>query len=221
MAESHDTNNPGPTQNTLQPEQRARTDTLTSGRLPSVPRLEQASPSSFMKRFMSEMDSLFEDFGFGAPFASSLGGRPTNGDASLWSPQIDVSTRDGQLQVHADLPGMRLEDVQVSVHDGVLSISGERANQHEQNRSGVYRLERSYGSFRRDVPLPAGVDTESIKASFDNGVLEVTMPLPKESKPPGRTIPISPKQSGGSDVQSNGSDVQSGGSDLQSNGSGV
>jgi HSP20 family protein len=201
MAESHETDNPGPTQNNMQPAQRTRTDTLTSGRLPSVSRPEQAAPSSFMRRFMSEMDSLFEDFGFGTPFASSLGRtQPTGGDANLWLPQIDVSTRDGQLQVHADLPGMRQEDVNVSVHDGVLSISGERANQHEQNRSGVYRRERSYGSFRRDVPLPAGVDADSIKASFENGVLEVTMPLPKESKPAGCTIPISPKQSGGPDV---------------------
>jgi HSP20 family molecular chaperone IbpA len=121
---------------------------------------------------------------------------------NLWSPPIDVSTRDGQLQVHADLPGMRQEDVHVSIHDGVLSISGERANQHEQNRGGVYRRERSYGSFRRDIPLPEAVDAESIKASFENGVLEVTMPmpLPMEAKPAGRRIPISPKQGGGPDV---------------------
>ena len=203
MAESHETNNPAATQNTtMQPAQRARTDTLTSSKLPNLSRSEQPSPFSFMRRFVSEMDSLFEDFGFGAPFAisGSLGRGQSGGEANLWSPQIDVTTRDGQLQVHADLPGMRQEDVHVSVHDGVLSISGERANQHEQNRGGVYRRERSYGSFRRDIALPEGVDAESIKASFENGVLEVTMPLPKESKPAGRTIPISPKQSGGPDV---------------------
>jgi len=203
MAESREINNPGATQNTtLQPGQRARSDTLTSSRLPSVQHLEPASPFSFMRRFVSEMDSLFEEFGFGVPFGTSgqLARGQSGGEANLWSPQIDVSTRDGQLQVHADLPGMRQEDVQVSVHDGVLSIGGERANQHEQNRGGVYRRERSYGSFRRDIALPGGVDAESIKASFENGVLEVSMPMPKESKPAGRTIPIATKQSGGPDV---------------------
>ena len=204
MADPREINNPGATQNTsLQPGQRARSDTLTSSRLPSVPRPEPASPFSFMRRFVSEMDSLFEEFGFGVPFGSSgqlARGQSSGGEMNVWSPQIDVSTRDGQWQVHADLPGMRQEDVQVSVHDGVLSISGERANQHEQNRGGVYRRERSYGSFRRDIALPGAVDAESIKASFENGVLEVTMPMPKESKPAGRTIPISTKQSGGPGV---------------------
>jgi len=147
-----------------------------------------------MRRFMSDLDSLFGDFGFGTPLTRDF---YSTGDSALWSPQIDVSSRDGQLLVHADLPGLKQDDVKVTVQDGVLTLSGERNDTHEENRDGVYRRERSYGSFRRQIALPEGVDPESIQASFDNGVLEVTMPLPKEAKPQGRSIPIGPKTTGG------------------------
>ena len=118
----------------------------------------------------------------------------------MWLPQIDVTTRDGQLLVHADLPGLKQEDVKVSVQDGLLSIAGERSDKHEDNRDGVYRRERSYGSFNRQIALPEGVDPEAIKASFENGVLEVTMPMPKEKAPQGRSIPIQSKPTSGPDV---------------------
>jgi HSP20 family protein len=158
---------------------------------------ELTSPFAFMQRFMREMDSLFGDFGFGE---SGLPSRWSTGGANMWQPQIDVTTRDGQLLVHADLPGLKQEDVKVSVHDGVLTISGERQDKHEENRGGVYRRERSYGSFSRQIALPEGVDPEAIKASFESGVLEVTMPMPKETSPRGRSIPIQAKPASGPDV---------------------
>jgi len=158
---------------------------------------EISSPFAFMQRFMSDMDSLFGDFGFGR---SGLSSRGSTGGANMWLPQIDVTTRDGQLLVHADLPGLKQEDVKVSVQEGVLSIAGERSDKHEDNRDGVYRRERSYGSFSRQIALPEGIDPESIKASFENGVLEVTMPMPKEQAPRGRAIPIQSKPTSGPDV---------------------
>jgi HSP20 family protein len=151
---------------------------------------EWASPFTFMRRLMSDMDSLFAEFGFGSP---GPGSQLRSGEANVWMPQMDVTTRNGELLVHADLPGLKQEDVKVTVHEGVLSIEGERHDQHEQERGGVFRRERSYGRFRRQIALPEGVDPESIKASFENGVLEVTMPLPKESAERGRSIPIQPK----------------------------
>jgi HSP20 family protein len=154
------------------------------------------SPFSFMRRFMSDMDSLFEDFGFGATMPSSVLGSA----GGVWAPHVDITTRDNQLLIVADLPGLSQEDVNVTVQEGVLRISGERLDKHEEDRGGIYRRERRYGSFRRDVALPEGVDPESIRASFENGVLEVSMPLPKEAAPAGRTIPIGPKQTGGPDV---------------------
>ena len=177
---------------------------LAKGEQPSSPSpygdpwgRDLSSPFAFMQRFMSDMDSLFGDFGVGRSGLSSRGG---TGGANMWLPQIDVTTRDGQLLVHADLPGLKQEEVKVSVHDGLLSIAGERSDKHEGNRGGVYRRERSYGSFSRQIALPEGVDPESIKASFDNGVLEVTMPMPKEKATPGRSIPIQAKAASGPDV---------------------
>jgi HSP20 family protein len=163
----------------------------------STPRNEPVSPFAFMQRFMSDMDSLFGDFGFGE---SGLPSRWRTGGANMWLPQIDVTTRDGQLLVHADLPGLKQEDVRLSVRDGVLTVAGERQDKHEENRGGVYRRERSYGSFSREIALPEGIEPESIKASFENGVLEVTMPVPKEQSPQGRSIPIQTKATGGPDV---------------------
>ena len=158
---------------------------------------DEASPFAFMQRLMSEMDSLFSDFGFGRTALPSQG---RTAGASMWLPQVDVTTRDGQLLVHADLPGLKQDDVKVTVHEGMLTISGERGDTHEEKRGGVFRRERSYGSFRRQIALPEGVDPESIKAHFENGVLEVSMPMPKEAPQQGRTIPIQPKAASGPDV---------------------
>jgi HSP20 family protein len=146
-----------------------------------------ASPFSFMQRFMSDMDRLFSGFGFGPSMLSR--------EASTWAPQIDVFERGDQLVVHADLPGLREEDVKVNLDEGMLTISGERTNTHENDEGGVYQRERSYGSFYRSIALPEGVDPESVRASFDNGVLEVTMPTPKPQPSKGRSIPIGPKRS--------------------------
>jgi HSP20 family protein len=163
------------------------------------------SPFSFMRRFMSDMDRLFGDFGFGSlgsSLGSSLGQSPRIGESwstGMWAPQIDVFERDNQLIVHADLPGLKQEDVHVSVSDDVLTISGERSSSFEQNKGGYYQNERSFGTFQRCLTLPEGVNAEQINASFDNGVLEVSMPMPKQQQQKGRTIPIGTK--GGQNVK--------------------
>jgi HSP20 family protein len=95
-----------------------------------------------------------------------------------WAPACDVFTRDGDLVVRMDLPGIDPDkDVQVTVEDGVLCISGERRQAVEQGEGGgYYRREWAYGSFQRGVPLPDTVSLDDIKASYDNGVLEVVVP---------------------------------------------
>jgi HSP20 family protein len=90
-------------------------------------------------------------------------------------PAIDVSKRDDQLVVRAELPGFNSKDVNVEVDGGTLTISGER----QQSSGDAYHSERSYGSFYRAIPLPENVDPDQIKATFTNGVLEVIMPAPK------------------------------------------
>ena len=101
---------------------------------------------------------------------------------ALWSPEIEVFERGGQLVVRADLPGLTREDVKVDIREDSLIIQGERRQEREENDEGYYRSERSYGSFFRSVPLPEGINADEVKASFKDGVLEITMPSPKRAE---------------------------------------
>jgi HSP20 family protein len=77
-----------------------------------------------------------------------------------------------------DLPGLKRDDVKVELTEGLLTISGERKEEKEEKREGYYRSERSYGSFFRQIPLPEGAKTDTAKAEFNDGVLEITMQAP-------------------------------------------
>ena len=135
-----------------------------------------ASPFSLMNRFADEMDRIFEDFGFGPGRLMSRGwGELGRGG---WSPQIEACEQNGQFIVRADLPGPNKDDVKIDVTDQALTIQGERKQHREENREGFYHSERSYGSFYRSIPLPEGADAEKAKATFRDGVLEITMPSP-------------------------------------------
>src|SRR6266480_4895037 len=139
------------------------------------------SPFSFMRRFSEEMDKLYGDFDFGRRFTSGLGGeiaRLADLEGSLWTPQVEAFERDGKLIVRADLPGLSKDDINVDITDDAIKIRGERHQEKEENKEGYYRSERSYGSFYREVPLPSGVNREETKATFRNGVLEITLPAP-------------------------------------------
>ncbi len=140
-----------------------------------------SNPFSVMRRFSEEMDRTFGRF-----FNRETGGE------SFWSPAIEVSESDGQLKVHAELPGLKPEDVRVEVTEDQLVIQGERKYEHEEKKKGLYRSERSYGQFYRAIPLPEGANTEQAKAQFNNGVLEITLPVP-EQKSNLRQIPIESK----------------------------
>jgi HSP20 family protein len=110
----------------------------------------------------------------------------------LWSPQVEVRERGNNIVVRADLPGLSRDDVDVEVDDDTLIIRGERHNDWEdQNeQEGYYRSERSYGTFYRAIPLPEGVDPNACNATFKDGVLEVTLPKPKEAQSKGRKIEV-------------------------------
>jgi HSP20 family protein len=116
-----------------------------------------------------EMDRAFSEFS-----------GSNNGDTSLWTPAIEVSQRDSQYVVHAELPGLKPEDVKVEVLDDALVIEGERKYEHEEDRGGVHRTERRYGRFYRAIPLPEGTNAEQARARFENGVLEVMIPLSRQ-----------------------------------------
>ena len=151
----------------------------------SFPSLLGGSPFTFMRRFSEEMDRLFEDFGFGRGWLTPSFERallPSTFSPfgqGVWSPQVELFERAGQLVVRADLPGLNKDDVKVEVTDEALTISGERQREHEEQGEGFYRSERSYGSFYRQIPLPEGVTADQAKATFSNGVLEITMQAPQ------------------------------------------
>jgi HSP20 family molecular chaperone IbpA len=114
----------------------------------------------------------------------------SQGTQSLWSPQIESLQRGDQFVVRADLPGLKKEDVNIELSDDSLTIQGERREEHEEEREGYYRSERSYGSFHRVVPLPEGAIPESAKATFKNGVLEVAIQAPPREVSRKRRIEI-------------------------------
>jgi len=95
-------------------------------------------------------------------------------------PEIEVLQRGDNLVVRADLPGLKKEDIRVDCEDGALRLSGTRKEESSDEGDGYFHSERSYGSFTRVIPLPKEADQAACKAKFDNGVLEVTVPLPKE-----------------------------------------
>jgi HSP20 family protein len=108
-----------------------------------------------------------------------------------WSPATDVIERDDEILITAELPGVKDEDVEISVRDGVLRIAGERRLEDEVKEDRYYRLERSYGGFERSFPLPRGVEEKDITAGIAYGVLRVRIPKPKASEP--TRIPINPE----------------------------
>ena len=95
-----------------------------------------------------------------------------------WLPEIDVFEREGKIVVRADLPGMKREDIQVSVEGDTLTIKGRREEEKEVKEEDYYCCERSTGEFSRTMRLPEGVGAEAVEATYDNGVLEVTVPRP-------------------------------------------
>ena len=148
-----------------------------------APSLWAGSPFAFVRRFSEEMDRLFEDFGFGRSLQAPTFGRGLSRfgevERSMWSPQVEVFERGGQLVVRADLPGLTKDDINIDITDDTLTIRGERREEREEDEEGYYRTERSYGSFYRSIPLPEGVNAENANATFRNGVLEVTMEAPQ------------------------------------------
>lgn len=148
------------------------------------------SPFSLMRRMMDDLDRLFDEVGNARSGASP--DRPQRGfalGAPSWVPQLDVVERDGRLVVRADLPGTSKDDVRVEVTEDALVIEGERRQEREVEGEGIHRAERSYGSFQRVIPLPEGVNAEAAEARFENGVLEVTIPIEEERRR-GRRIEI-------------------------------
>jgi HSP20 family protein len=111
-------------------------------------------------------------------------------DGAAWFPEIDVFEKNNRLVTKIDLPGLKKDDVRVEVTDGHLAISGERRTEAEEKKGNFYRCERAYGSFYRTIPLPDGVTLEDVHATFGDGVLEVSIPLPAKPEAQVRQVEV-------------------------------
>ena len=113
-------------------------------------------------------------------FGQRLEARPST---QAWAPAVDISERPDAYLVTVELPGVKLDDLTITLEDGLLTIQGERQFTSESSEQQYHRVERRYGSFRRSITLPSQVQADAIEASFEDGVLEVVVPKAEEAKP--------------------------------------
>jgi HSP20 family protein len=148
------------------------------------------SPLRRMTSLRDQVDSLFN-----LAFGHLADAKQENGQGLQlmegWFPPVDVYEDKDNLLVKAELPGLKKEDIQISLDNGNLTLSGERKQEEKHQDAGVYRSERWVGRFHRTVSLPCRVDVEKIDASYSEGVLTVTLPKAEDAKP--KRIPISVK----------------------------
>jgi HSP20 family protein len=130
-----------------------------------------------------ELDRLFDDFGAGA--------LPSWNGNGQFLPEADYAETDKDIVVTAELPGVDEKDVEVTLNDDVLTIRGEKRSQRDEKNERYQLAERSYGSFERSMSVPRGIDADKIKATFDKGVLKVTLPKPAELQAQRHQIKIS------------------------------
>ena len=136
----------------------------------------------------AEMDSLFDSFMGGLPAFSGMFG--TSGGRGFTLTPHNVRETDKEIVVEAELPGINEKDISLALQDGVLTIRGEKKHEHDEEKENYRMMERRYGSFQRSLRLPDTVDEDKVEASFDNGVLKVSVPRRPEAIGKQRTIPI-------------------------------
>jgi len=140
-----------------------------------------AFQGGFPVDFRREMDRLFDDFGFTRPAAP----------AGNWAvPATEVREDDKNYVIAAELPGLKKEDIEIGVADGVLTVKAEKKAEETKEEGNVHYSERRYGTYRRDFRLGENVDVENIKADFTDGVLTVTLPKTAPAKPEAKKISI-------------------------------
>jgi HSP20 family protein len=154
---------------------------MAKGKSSETKAVTKAEPSIVLSPF-HDMERWFEDF-FRRPFfGPSWLPRLRTPEFEEISPSIDLFTEGDDVVVKAELPGMKKEDIDVSVTDNTITVSGEKRKEEKVEKKDYYRLERSYGSFSRSFSLPAEVQTEKVTAKFKDGILEIRIPKTEEAK---------------------------------------
>lgn len=142
-----------------------------------------SEPGALIRRMLRDLDPWFE-----ARFPSA--GLPKTLTDAPWMPPLEMTERDHHLMIKLDLPGLQKENIDVSLTDEGLVIAGERAHEAESKKNDWFTTERTYGRFYRTVPLPEGVDFKEVKATFKNGVLEITVPIPAAAAKAPHKVPV-------------------------------
>ncbi len=146
--------------------------TLLTRRSPAAASAE-VTPWTMLREFEDSVNRIFSE---------GFSGRP-------WTPAVDIAENENELVLTADIPGVKMEDVDIKIEDGTLTLSGKREFQKEEKNGGYHRIERSYGAFHRAFTLPESVDVDKVGAAYENGVLKVTLPKKEVAKP--RSIKVS------------------------------
>lgn len=134
----------------------------------------------FIKRSRNELARLHEDVD--ELFNRFFGGLGTRVfEHKLW-PAIDIADNEDEVVINAEVPGCKADDIDISVHGNTLTTSGKKRQEQEEKGKGYYHVERCYGSFRRDLNIPADVDPDNINAVCKNGVLTITLPKAEKTK---------------------------------------
>ena len=144
------------------------------------------SPFRRMSTLRDEIDQLFDRL-VTSPLEATRGTQFLSG----WLPPVDLVEDKDNFVVKAELPGLKKDEIEISLHDGFLTLSGERKAEKKEDTSEVYRTERYMGRFQRTISLPTRVVAEKIKATYTNGVLSVTLPKAEDAKP--KQIPVEVK----------------------------
>jgi HSP20 family protein len=143
------------------------------------------NPMGNFASVQDELNRVMEDV-FGRRLRADESG------AVLWQPPVDIEEQPDRYAIHLELPGMRLEDIKITLEDNRLVIRGEKTRTEEQKNATYHRLERVYGTFERSFSLNHAVKAEKIEATYRDGVLEVAVPKAEEAK--AREIPIKTAQ---------------------------
>jgi len=141
--------------------------------------LTRWNPTTDASNLSRRMERLFDEM-LGNGIWRTSEERPLRGS---WVPAINILEKDSEISIIADLPGLKAEDVEVTVEEGTLSIRGERQLEEAAEGETYHRVERLYGSFERTFTLPNSIDVENIEARFSNGEMVLTLPKREESKP--------------------------------------
>ena len=134
-------------------------------------------PRHDLSNIREEMNRLFDDFFTGWPE------RRRGLLEGEWAPSIDVAETDEDIVITAELPGVDQKGVDITIVDDVLTLKGEKKEEKEVKEKNYHRIERSYGTFQRSISLPTGVKADKAKATYKDGVLQITVPKAEEAKP--------------------------------------